>query len=310
MQKHKILILGGTRFIGALFTESLLELNHEVYLSSRRMNRLVHKENQEVNERENLVNGRFHKIEFDYIFDFNGYKPNQIIDFKLKSDKSKYVFLSSAWIGRELDGKTNNGDITKVGRLDLPSYEYTINKINCEKKIVNLYHDNARILRLPIIVGDKDPHQRMQYMIQRMINNNKIVVPDIKNNQIEINTVEDVVVDLLKILDSDEKYEFADTRIVFESYIELIHEIIFALKTGNKIERLSEQEYLHKLPNTSSADPFWREIRSTESSIDNKKGLKSVKRLQILITKCLSQSLLKIQYQNAIIEEKNYAFRQ
>lgn len=308
MRKYKILILGGTRFIGALFTESLLKLNHDVYLSSRRMNRLVHKENQEVNERENLVNGRFHKTEFDYIFDFNGYKPNQIIDFKLKSDKSKYVFLSTAWIGRKLSEKTSNGDVTKVGRLDLSSYEYTLNKINCEKKIINLYHNNARIIRLPIIIGDKDPHQRMQYMIQRMINNNKIAVPDMKNNQIEISAVDDVVVELLKIMDSDEKNEFADTKIVFESYIELIHEIILALNTGNKIESLSERDYLHKLPNTSSADPFWREIRSTESLIDNKKRSERVIRLHNVIKKCLSQNLLKMQYENAIIEEKNYAF--
>lgn len=308
MQKYKILILGGTRFIGAFFTEKLMKFNHDVYLSSRRINRLVHNENQEVNERENLVNGRFHKIEFDYIFDFNGYKPNQIIDFKLKSDKSKYVFLSSAWIGRNLFEKRNNGDATKVGLLDLSSYEYTLNKINCEKKIIDLYPNNARIIRLPIIIGEKDPHQRIQYMIQRMLKNNKIAVPDIKNNQIEISVVDDVVVELLKIVNSDEKYEFTDTKIVFKSYIELIHEIILVLNTENKIENLSERDYLNRLPKTSSADPFWRETSSTKSLLYNNERSESVMRLHNVITKCLSQNQLKMQNENAIIEEKNYAF--
>ncbi len=309
MPNKKILIIGGTRFIGALFTELVSKTKHNIYLTSRKISKWIDPEYQETIERENLKNGLLYNHQFDCIFDFNGYKPEQIIDFKLKDNDSKYIFISSAWIGRPSIESKESKNSSVVGALNSVSYEYTLNKINCENKIKEIYLDNGLIVRLPIIVGARDPHQRMQYLIQRLLRNSNIAVPKIMLNKIEFTTDNDVVESLLNIIDLNlsEKTKIEPKKILFDSYLSLLNEIISILKTDNNLKLMSELDYLSNLPFTSSIDPFWREVTQIRTLIDDDKAFNAIK-LHDLIKKCMAPGKLDEKYEKAIKEESYYAF--
>jgi hypothetical protein len=309
MQNKKILIIGGTRFIGALFTESVSKTKHNIYLTSRKVSKWIDPENQETIERENLKNGMLYNYKFDCIFDFNGYKPEQIIDFKLKHNNSKYIFISSAWIGRPSIEPEDSKKSSVVGALDSVSYEYTLNKIKCENKIKDIYLDKGLIVRLPIIVGAMDPHQRMQYLIQRLLRNSNIAVPKIMLNRIEFTTDNDVVESLMNIIDlnQSDKTKIEPKKILFDSYLNLLNEIIAVLKTENKFKLMSELDYLSNLPLTSKIDPFWREVTQTRTLKDDNKTFNVIE-LHEIMKKCMTLVQLDEKYEKAIKEESSYAF--
>jgi 2'-hydroxyisoflavone reductase len=310
MENKKILVLGGTRFIGESFTQTIIKSGYDVYLTSRKVNNSVDPKKQENIEREEIQNGKIFTNSFDCIFDFNGYKPDQIFEFKLKNENSKYVFISSDWIGREPLLNPTTVESSVVGKLDPISYEYTLNKTACENKVKKIFTEQAVIARIPIIIGKKDPHQRLQYMIKRMLKNKKIYVPTINDNGIQFSFAKDIVKTLKSFVDykSNSTKDINFQKLRYVSYIEIMDEIRLAIQSDNTFIHLSESEYLKEFPLTASADPFWREKYSNESANISTKSNTYRTKLSEIISDCSPQSNLHQKYKDAIEEENAYAF--
>ena len=89
----KILIVGGTRFIGKNLVSELVEKNVEFVLTSRRINPDVPNSQQIICDREEFNKSTGRKQKFDLIVDFNGYNAGQFYDFNLRASESKYFFV-------------------------------------------------------------------------------------------------------------------------------------------------------------------------------------------------------------------------
>jgi len=97
----KILVMGGTRFVGKSLVEKLINQNHEIDIFTRG-NRPHLKGTNLIKGDRNLIEN-FFKIKnnkYDYIFDISGRELNQtkILLDNIKYDFKRYIYVSSAGV--------------------------------------------------------------------------------------------------------------------------------------------------------------------------------------------------------------------
>ena len=259
----KILIVGGTRFIGKNLVSLLVKTNVEFVLTSRRINPDVPHSQQIICEREEFTKSAGSKQKFDLIVDFNGYSANQFYDFNLRASKSKYFFVSTAWIDRPINAARTNDSrpLTKTLFNSLET-NYVKAKKEAEEKVIESYGHNATILRLPIVLGFDDHHKRLDYTIYRIRNSNKYILPSNGNNILETILVNDVSRIMLKlILNSDKDIpnylNFKPPQKT--TYLNYVSKISSFLQKDTEFVDIEVDAFTKNLGKVAACDPFWRE---------------------------------------------------
>jgi len=140
----KILILGGTLFIGKHFVELIQNKNYDITLANRGISGKVDIKIDRNNTEscKNLNNSYF-----DIIVDFSGYNPEQLINVVSNIRFNKYIFISTS--GVEFLPFRN------VGPEDYEMAAYILNKKHCEDYIINNIN-NYNIIRPCYVVGEGD----------------------------------------------------------------------------------------------------------------------------------------------------------
>lgn len=175
---HKILVLGGSGLIGkAIIRETKEHKYFQVYATY-------------FNGSMPLDEDRSFKLDIDDQDNIssilNAVKPESIISC-LRGDYNKQLILHTkvAEYLKESGGRLYFCSTTNVFDNDLtkPHYEddspssctdYGQYKIECEKRIIEILHHNACILRLPQVWGKDSP--RMKQLLDSQQNNEKIMV--------------------------------------------------------------------------------------------------------------------------------------
>ena len=182
----KILILGGTRFVGRHIVTLARAMRHELTLFNRnqstpglfrRIATPIH------GDRETDLDKL--QGEWDVVIDTCGYLPRIVkksAEF-LKDRVGRYVFISS--ISVYADFKRNGIDESyPVGKLQNESVEeitgetYGPLKALCEKTVQDVYGAEAIIIRPGLIVGPHDPTDRFTYWPVRIARGGDILAPD------------------------------------------------------------------------------------------------------------------------------------
>src|SRR5215216_4929045 len=155
----KILIIGGTRFLGRHLVHSALARGHEVTLFNRGMTNpdLFLQVETILGDREkdlSELSGR----EWDAVIDTCGYVPRivHLSALDLEGSVGRYVFISSisAYAGFSKVG-INESD--PVGKMEDETVEeitgetYGPLKVLCEKTVLDIYGDRALIIRPGLI---------------------------------------------------------------------------------------------------------------------------------------------------------------
>ena len=101
----KILVMGGTRFVGKSLVEKLLNQNHEIDIFTRGNRPNLKGTNLikgDRNLKENILNIKNNK--YDYIFDISGRELDQtkILLENIKDDFKRYIYVSSAGVYKDL----------------------------------------------------------------------------------------------------------------------------------------------------------------------------------------------------------------
>ena len=160
-KKLKILILGGTRFIGFETLKVLSKQNHLVDIISRKKipKKFYNKHFRfDLSNLQNLKNQNY-----DFVIDFISTckdikKITNLINFK------KLIFISSVWV---LKIKKKN----KFNKLKYEKKDYLLNKINCENKYISILKNKLIILRIPIVFGKNDPTKRLSKLYKSIKKN-------------------------------------------------------------------------------------------------------------------------------------------
>lgn len=207
----KILILGGTKFLGRHLVDAALAAGHEVTLFNRG------KTNPNLFPNIETINGdREHDIEklagreWDAVIDVAGYLPRivRLSAEGLKGSVKRYAYISSisAYAGFS---KVGIDESDPVGKLEDESVEeitgetYGPLKALCEKTVQDIYGDRALIVRPGLIVGPYDPTDRFTYWPMRVKRGDDMITPDRPQTPIQVIDVRDLSEFIIKLIEQN-----------------------------------------------------------------------------------------------------------
>lgn len=203
----KILVLGGTVFLGRAFVESALSRGHEVTLLHRgrhnpdlfpNVERIVTDRLQDVS----ALRGR----RWDAVVDPSAYVPRAVravVD-ALTEPPDHYTFVSSISVYAN-PGIPNQDETAAVGTIEDPSTEeitgetYGPLKVLCEREAESGFPGRVLTVRPGLIVGPNDPTDRFTYWVERVARGGEVLAPGRPDRAIQIIDVRDLAEWMLRL---------------------------------------------------------------------------------------------------------------
>ena len=205
----RILIIGGTRFLGRHLVESALARGHEVTLFNRG------KSNPDLFlQLETILGDREKDAEklkgrvWDAVIDVAGYLPRivRLSAEALEPNVSRYVFISSISVYAEFR-KVGIDESDPVGKIEDETIEeitgetYGPLKALCEKAVQDIYGERALIVRPGLIVGPHDPTDRFTYWPVRVARGGDVLAPQNPEAPIQVVDVRDLSEFIIKLIE-------------------------------------------------------------------------------------------------------------
>ncbi len=197
----KILILGGTNFVGRHFAEEALKRGHELTLFNRGQTNpdLFPGAIKLQGDRDGNL-GALKGREWDIVIDTCGYVP-RIVEQSLtylKDQTKQYVFISTISVYKDFKEGRNKetypvGELSNVDTEDINGETYGPLKAICEKRVREAFPENHLIVRPGIIVGPYDPTDRFTYWVDRFSKGGEMLVPGKKSRVIQWVDARDLV---------------------------------------------------------------------------------------------------------------------
>jgi 2'-hydroxyisoflavone reductase len=203
----RILVIGGTLFIGKHLTTALLAAGHDVTILHRNADTtlppgtrgLVADRNDPEAVRAALAGERFDAV-FDNVYDFErGTTGGQVAaTARACGDVQRYVFMSSvAAYGDGLDHDEND----PLAPPDHPDL-YARNKAESERALFRLKDVPVVTLRPPFVYGPGNPFYREAFFWDRLQDGRRIIMPDDGSRLMQFVYVKDIVWCCLRILET------------------------------------------------------------------------------------------------------------
>ena len=203
----KLLILGGTRFLGRHLVVSALVRRHEVTLFNRGKSNpdLIPKVQTIRGDREkDLAQLAGHR--WDAVIDTCGYIPRIVrISAEALKDSRSYVFVSSISVYADFS-KIGIDENDAVGVLSEETEEVTGEsygplKALCERTVQDVFGARGVIVRPGLIVGPHDPTDRFTYWPVRVSRGGDVLAPDRPDVLTQIIDVRDLSDFIIKLVE-------------------------------------------------------------------------------------------------------------
>lgn len=188
MRRTRILVLGGTGFIGRHLVESLLDAGHAVSVLSRGATSTVMPDRVEYlfgNRDEGMPGLRALGVQhWDACVDLSGYTPTQVHASAsiLRDRVGRYVYMSAV----SVYGDPSHGPVAEsfarvgpaeLSETDVNATSYGPLKVACEDLLQPMYADRCTILRPQIVVGPFDGAARLATWVARAAKGNDMLAP-------------------------------------------------------------------------------------------------------------------------------------
>jgi 2'-hydroxyisoflavone reductase len=197
----RLLVLGGTKFLGRAAVESALARGHEVTLFNRG------ETNPELfPEAEKLRGDRTQDLDvlrgrdWDAVFDTAGYIPAVVrASAEALADATQYYLFVSSVSAYADQGRRNDetSPLAELGgdpddRLTDDFSNYGALKALCERAVQDVYGERAAVVRPGLIVGAHDPTGRFTYWPHRVARGGEVVAPGPPERQVQFVDVRDL----------------------------------------------------------------------------------------------------------------------
>jgi 2'-hydroxyisoflavone reductase len=206
----KVLVIGGTLFVGRALVSSLAKAGHEVWIMHRKPKHDLGKKIGNIQADRNdidavkaaLASHRFDVI-YDNVYDFERGTSAAHVEAAARAAGDRlhrYVFLSS--VGAYGDG-LNHHEGDALAPDDHPDL-YVRNKAMTERMLFRMHQRTGLpvvTLRPPYIYGKGNPYYREAFFWDRLRDNRSIILPGDGRRLMQFVLVNDLVDACLKVLD-------------------------------------------------------------------------------------------------------------
>lgn len=200
VKQLKVLILGGTGFIGPHFVHALTEAGHTVTLFNRGKRDPEAKSGVEQllgdrNDNLKSLEGR----DWDVVVDNSGYTPGQVrlSTALLQKRVKQYIFISSIAVYADFQNPPilENHRLAAIGDMPqdkLSEGNYGALKVLCEKVVQDAFGKRANIIRPTYICGPGDFSDRFTYWPFRVAKGGVMLAPGTPDDPIQFIDVRDL----------------------------------------------------------------------------------------------------------------------
>jgi len=180
----RILILGGTEFLGRHLVDAALTSGHEVTLFNRgRTNPDLYPDVEKLRGDRDGNLAVLRSRQWDAVIDTSGYVPRvvrQSVEL-LKEAAQHYTFVSSISVYVDfsrigMDENASVGTLENVTTENV-SEHYGALKALCEQEVQSTFGERALVVRPGLIVGSHDPTDRFTYWVRRFSQGVEVLVP-------------------------------------------------------------------------------------------------------------------------------------
>jgi len=182
----RLLVLGGTNFVGRHLVERALTEGHDVVLFNRgRTNPGIFNGAEEVHgDRDGDLDGLRGRT-FDRVVDVSGYVPRIVRQSAelLRDATEHYTFISTVSVyadftKTDLDEDSPVATISDENVEDVTDETYGPLKVLCEDVVRSIYDERCTIVRPGIVAGPFDHTDRFTYWCARASKGGEMVAPD------------------------------------------------------------------------------------------------------------------------------------
>jgi 2'-hydroxyisoflavone reductase len=195
----KLLLIGGTRFLGRHIVDAARASGHEVTLFNR--GRTAPDLFRDVEQLHGDRDGGLDILgnrSWDAVIDTCGYVPRVVRQSvaRLSSRARRYVFVSSVSVYSDFSraGITEDAQVLVLADPTtedvLPNYGAL--KAACELVVQEAFGPQALIIRPGLIVGPHDPTERFSYWVRRCAQGGAVLAPDVPRYPIQFIDVRDL----------------------------------------------------------------------------------------------------------------------
>ena len=209
----KILILGGTQFIGRHLTLAFLAAGHAASILTRGLSPDDPPEVERLRgDRDEGLAG-LHALSdrtWDACIDVSGYTPRQVRPSAelLRAQVQRYVFISSV----SVYGDTRRRPVVETDPL-LPAAAQDVTEINgetygplkvtCEGIVQEVYGPWGTILRPQIVAGPHDPTGRYPYWVNRAVQGGEMLAPGDGTDHLQVIDVRDLARFAVRVVEDE-----------------------------------------------------------------------------------------------------------
>ena len=206
----RILVIGGTRFVGRHFVEAALGGGHEMTLLHRGRSGtdLFPQAEHLLTDRDgdlDVLSGR----SWDATVDVCAYVPRQVTRLAdaLAGGGGHHVFISSVSAYQEPSVPGATEETLLLAELDDPDVEDVTNetygglKVACERAASKAYGERLSIVRPTYVVGPWDPTGRFTWWVDRLAKGGEVLAPGPRESPMQVIDARDMAAWMLGLLE-------------------------------------------------------------------------------------------------------------
>lgn len=204
----RLLVLGGTKFLGRAIVESALARGHEVTLFTRgQTNPGAYPEAEHLHGDRDGDLAALQGREWDAAIDTSGYVPRVVrASAELLADAvGHYAFVSSVSAYRDFrEPRDEESELATLAEEteDYQTHEaYGPLKVLCEEVVGKIFRERALVVRPGLIVGPHDPTNRFPYWVHRVADGGMVLAPGRPDRQVQYIDVRDLADWLIRMAD-------------------------------------------------------------------------------------------------------------
>ncbi len=264
----RLLILGGTRFLGRRVAEALDAAGHDLTLLSRRPGGAPAGARQICAERGAGL-ATLQCSRFDLVLDFICYDDEGLDQLAASIVAERYVLISSTWLprlwsGSRADELPSGPPSATAQQLPSVTLNYLIGKLRAEQALIRLRQIGCKAvsLRLPIMLGDGDHTGRLDFYRRRLADGGPLIAVDGGQNHAQIAVMEDLAQAIVRWSTETDIGRFPVWEALPDegrSVRAIIGTMAAAAGVRAKLVAVPLAELARDLPAYLEQEPFWRE---------------------------------------------------